>query len=70
MTEQSNRKKVKPRSILPKAPPLHEEPIRGLEPGKEVCQICGKPFKTHTQRDRHMEQMHGSPEKTHTQAHE
>jgi hypothetical protein len=64
------RKKVKKRSILPKAPPLHEEPIRGIQSGEIVCEICGKTFKTHTQRDRHMEQMHGSPEKTHTQAHE
>ena len=64
------RKKVKTRSILPKAPPLHEEPIRSLEAGKVVCQICGKTFKTHTQLDRHMEQMHGTPEKTHTKAHE
>ena len=59
-------KQVKTRSILPKAPPLHEEPIRGIEPGKIVCQICGKTLKTHTQLDRHMEHAHGSPEKTHT----
>jgi hypothetical protein len=70
MTEQSNRKKVKTRAILPKAPPLHEEPIRTLEPSKLAFHICGKTFKTHTELDRHMEQMHGTPEKTHTKAHE
>jgi C2H2-type zinc finger len=59
----------KSRSILPQAPPLHEEPIKGIESGNEVCKICGKTFKTHTQLDRHMEQMHGHPEKTHTSPH-
>jgi hypothetical protein len=63
-------KRVKTQSILPKAPPLHEEPIRGIEAGKFVCEICGKTFKTHSQLDRHMEHMHGTPEKTHIQAHE
>ena len=62
-------KQIKTRSILPKAPPLHEEPLRGIEPGKLVCQICGKVFKTHAQIDRHMEHMHGNPEKTHTAPH-
>jgi len=47
MTEPSNGKKVKTRSLLPKAPPLHEEPIRTLEPSKLACHICGKTFKTH-----------------------
>jgi hypothetical protein len=56
------RKKVKTRSILPKAPPLHGEPIRGFEPGKEACQICGKPFKTKSQLDRHLLTEHESPE--------
>jgi hypothetical protein len=36
------------RLVLPKAPPLHEEPSQGM-PSKEVCEICGKTFKTHTQ---------------------
>ena len=36
---------------------------------KEICEICGKAFKTHAQIDRHMEHMHGNPEKTHTAPH-
>jgi len=58
------------RSNLPKAPPLHEEPIEGLGVRKEVCGICGKTFKTHSELDRHMEHAHGNPEKTHTRPHE
>ncbi|MCW3995613.1 MAG: hypothetical protein NWE98_05630 [Candidatus Bathyarchaeota archaeon] len=54
--------KVKNRSKLPQAPPLHEEPIRGIEVGKVICQICGKAFKTHAQMDRHMLTEHKSPE--------
>jgi hypothetical protein len=54
---------------LPKAPPLHDEPIEGLSSEKEKCEICGKTFKTHTQLDRHMEHEHGNPEKTHTGPH-
>lgn len=60
-------KRVKTRAILPKAAPLHEEPIRGIEPGKIVCQICGKIFKPHSQLEKHMEHMHGNPEKTHVE---
>jgi predicted transcriptional regulator len=47
-------KKAKARSKLPKAPPLHEEPIGGMEPGEMVCEICGKAFKTKSQLERHM----------------
>jgi hypothetical protein len=54
---------------VPKAPPLHEEPIEGLQPGKEVCEICGKTFRTHAELDRHLENTHGTPEKTHTKPH-
>ncbi len=62
-------KEIKTRSNLPKAPPLPEEPLRGIEPGKLVCRICGKAFKTKDQLDRHTEHMHGTPEKTHTKPH-
>ncbi len=58
-------KQIKTQSILPKAPPLHEETIRGIEPGKLACLICGKTFKTKSQLDRHIEHAHGNPEKTH-----
>ena len=46
-----------------------KNPLEGLQPGKEVCEICGKTFKTHTELDRHMENVHGNPEKTHTKPH-
>ena len=62
-------KQSKNRFILPNAPSLHEEPIRGIYANKEVCKICGKTFKTHSQLDRHMEQMHGHPEETHISPH-
>jgi hypothetical protein len=55
-------KQVKNRSTLPKAPPLHEEPLRGIQPGKIVCEICGKAFTTKSQLDRHMLTEHESPE--------
>jgi len=56
-------------SILPKAPPVPEEPTGKITAGPLVCEICGKTFKTHSQLDRHMEQAHGNPEKTHTGPH-
>ena len=56
------RKKIKKRSILPKAPPLHEEPIGGIEPGEMACEICGKAFKTKSQLDRHLLTEHESSE--------
>ncbi len=62
-------KQTKIRYNLPKAPPLHEEPIEGLSSEKEICKICGKAFKTHSELDRHMENVHGAPEKTHTGPH-
>ena len=65
----SKSKQVKTSSVLPKAPSLHEEPIEGYESMKEVCEICGKKFKTHSELDRHMENIHGNPEKTHTGPH-
>jgi hypothetical protein len=55
--------------VLPKAPPVPEEPLDKMPRGELVCEICGKAFKTHSQLDRHREQMHGSPEKTHTGRH-
>ncbi len=57
------------RLALPKAPPVPEEPLDRLARGPLVCEICGKTFKTHSELDRHMENVHGSPEKTHTTAH-
>jgi C2H2-type zinc finger len=50
---------------VPKAPIPFEEPLRGIEPGKFACQICGKTFKTKSGLDRHMENMHehGTPER-------
>jgi hypothetical protein len=69
MSEPSSSKQTKIHSTLPKAPPLHDEPIEGLSSEKEICEICGKAFKTHTQLDRHKEHEHGSPEKTHTGPH-
>jgi hypothetical protein len=68
MKEQSN-KQIKTRSILPKGLSLHEEPAGGLVMGKEICKICGKSFKTHSELDRHIENVHGAPEKTHTKPH-
>jgi hypothetical protein len=57
------------RSVLPKAPPVPEEPTDRMVPGKLVCEICGKVFKTHPELDRHLEHEHGNPEKTHTKPH-
>jgi hypothetical protein len=57
------------RSVYPKAPPVPEEPTDTLPRGELVCEICGKVFKTHSQLDRHLENMHGTPEKTHTAPH-
>jgi len=62
MTKPSNCKKVKKQSILPKAPPLHEEPIGGIQLGEIVSEICGKAFKTKSQLDRHLLTEHESPE--------
>lgn len=67
--KQNSRKQDKTPSDLPKVPPLHEEPVSGLVLSKEVCRICGKSFKTHSELDRHMENVHGTPEKTHTKPH-
>lgn len=68
MNEKSN-KQMKTQPVHPKVPPIHEEPIEGLSSEKEICEICGKAFKTHTQLDRHKENDHGNPEKTHTGPH-
>jgi hypothetical protein len=48
---------------LPKVPAPPEEPLRGLEPGKLICTICGKMFKTKNGLERHRETMHGAPER-------
>lgn len=61
-------KQVKTHSDLPKTPSVHEESIEGYARGA-VCEICGKTFKTHTELDRHKENVHGNPEKTHTHPH-
>ncbi|HLN89352.1 MAG TPA: C2H2-type zinc finger protein [Candidatus Binatia bacterium] len=55
-------RKIKNPSKLPKVPPLHEEPLRGIVPGKLVCVICGKTFSTKSQLDRHILTQHESPE--------
>jgi hypothetical protein len=68
MNETSS-KKGKTSSDLPKGPPLHEEPVAGLVLGKEICRICGKTFKNHSELDRHVENVHGAPEKTHIGPH-
>ena len=57
-----NRKKIKNDSKLPKAPPLHEEPLRGIDPSKINCEICGKSFTNKSQLERHMLNVHESPE--------
>ena len=62
-------KQNKTKPVLPKTPPVHEEPLGGRQSGNEVCEICGKRFKTHAELDRHLENAHGNPEKTHTKPH-
>jgi len=47
---------------LPKAPPLHEESIGGMEPGEMAREICKKDFKTKSQLERHMLTKHELPE--------
>jgi hypothetical protein len=60
--KQTQRKQIKKPSKLPTAPPVHEEPLRGIEPGKIICEICGKAFTGKGQLDRHMLNEHKSPE--------
>jgi hypothetical protein len=55
-------KRIKKPSMLPKAPPLHEEPLRGIDPSKMNCEICGKAFTNKGQMNRHMLNVHESPE--------
>ncbi len=55
-------KQTKKSSKLPQAPLIHEEPLRGIEPGKLICEICGKAFVGKSQLDRHMLTEHESPE--------
>jgi DNA-binding transcriptional regulator LsrR (DeoR family) len=55
-------KQIKNRPTLPKAPPLHEEPLRGIDPSKVTCEICGRPFANKGQLNRHMMNEHESPE--------
>jgi len=64
-------KQIKPRSVHSRESDstVHEEPVRTLEPSRLECEICGKAFKTHTELDRHLENIHGNPEKTHTGPH-
>jgi hypothetical protein len=47
---------------MPKPPSLHEEPLREIEPGKLICEICGKAFISKSQLDRHILTQHESPE--------
>jgi hypothetical protein len=62
-------KQDKPQSVPSREPPTHEEPVHTLQPSRLECEICGKAFKTHTELDRHLENVHGNPEKTHTGPH-
>ena len=62
-------KSTKILSASKKVPSVHEEPIEGGGSEREVCDICGKRFKTHSMLDRHKENEHGNPEKTHTGPH-
>jgi hypothetical protein len=39
-------------------PPLHEEPLRGIQPGKVVCEICGKAFVSKSALERHLKTEH------------
>jgi stress-induced morphogen len=55
-------KKIKKTSFLSKAPAVHEEPLRGIDPSKINCEICGKAFTGKSQLERHMLNMHESPE--------
>jgi len=62
-------KKTETEPSPPREPPTHEEPIRTTQPSRLECEICGKAFKTHSELDRHLENIHGNPEKTHTGPH-
>jgi hypothetical protein len=55
-------KKIEKSNKIPTAPPLHEEPLRGIEPGKIVCEICGKAFVSKSARDRHLKSEHEADE--------
>jgi hypothetical protein len=35
-----------------------ETPLTGLEPNQIACPICGKTFKSHSEKDRHMDTTH------------
>jgi len=54
---------------IPNAPPVPEEPLEQMPKSRLACEICGKTFQTHSELDRHKEQMHGSPEKTYVGRH-
>ncbi|MGD6853376.1 MAG: C2H2-type zinc finger protein [Candidatus Bathyarchaeia archaeon] len=54
---------------IPEAPPVPEEPLENMPRSNLVCEICGRVFRTHSELDRHMENMHGQPEKTHIRSH-
>jgi Zinc-finger double-stranded RNA-binding len=49
-------------SVLPKAPPVTEEPLDTMPKSELVCELCGKTFKTHSQLDRHKTTEHEVPE--------
>jgi len=54
--------KQKKLTPLPQAPPLHEEPLRGIDPSKVTCEICGRAFANKGQLNRHMISEHESAE--------
>jgi DNA-binding transcriptional regulator LsrR (DeoR family) len=58
----ANGKRTKNSSALPKAPPLHEEPLRGIDPSKVNCEICGRAFANKGQLNRHVINEHESQE--------
>ena len=68
MVEPKQKKTLSPQQRAPE-PPMNEEPMRTVEPSRLECKICGKAFKTHTELDRHLENIHGTPEKNHTGPH-
>lgn len=39
-------------------PTTHEVPLRGVEPNQVLCPVCGKPFKTRQEMERHMDASH------------
>jgi len=40
------------------APSAQEIPIGGVKPDQIPCPVCGKPFKTHSEMERHRDTTH------------